>query len=472
MNSRPPEGISKQLIDLTIEEPQGQVAVHRIKAKARIQGVLSLALLVFSTMMMVLRAEPFASWYYALAWWPFIALMDAIVLWRKSDSLFWRNPRGFVLLAALSVPSWLVFEAFNLALKNWYYVGASPNTAVRWIGYVVCFATVIPAILEASELLYALGIAKEINLRPMRLTKPSLAGSIALGTGFSVLSVVVPQYAFPLVWLAVFLILEPCNYMAGEDSLFKQWEEGRFGTTIRLLGGGLLCGIAWELFNFNALCKWIYTVPFFEEGKLFEMPFAGFLGFPPFALECYAIVHFARGVARRLTPSLKVLTSLGLTILSLFMFHLVDRETVNSLQPLLRDLADLAPQEARILEQAGIKRLDLWILKPGARAKEALVLELLGATPEVIAKWRALAAMSALKGMGTANLRLMILSGVDNLKKLAEADPKELARRLSSAQFEKGWARQVPREAQVRLWVREAKKACSDGPEPALPGCK
>ena len=47
----------------------------------------------------------------------------------------------------------------------------------------------------------------------------------------------------------------------------------------------------WESWNYWAAAKWIYTVPWFEETKLFEMPFAGFIGFPPFALECYT---FAR----------------------------------------------------------------------------------------------------------------------------------------------------------------------------------
>ena len=33
-------------------------------------------------------------------------------------------------------------------------------------------------------------------------------------------------------------------------------------------------------------------MPFFDELKLGEMPVLGFFGFPPFALECYALVNF------------------------------------------------------------------------------------------------------------------------------------------------------------------------------------
>jgi hypothetical protein len=42
--------------------------------------------------------------------------------------------------------------------------------------------------------------------------------------------------------------------------------------------------------------------------KVFEMPILGFFGFPPFALECFALYHFLRAAPgiRRLarTPSM------------------------------------------------------------------------------------------------------------------------------------------------------------------------
>ena len=41
--------------------------------------------------------------------------------------------------------------------------------------------------------------------------------------------------------------------------------------------------------------KWIYTVPGLSDWKLFEMPVLGFLGFPPFALECFTMYVFRGG---------------------------------------------------------------------------------------------------------------------------------------------------------------------------------
>jgi len=184
-------------------------------------------------------------------------------------------------------------------------------------------------------------------------------------------------------------------------------------------------------------------------------------------------VQFFRGAAKRIRAVSTKWALAGLLLLGCVgMFRLLDLRTVNSLHPLLEDLKDLAPQEARVLEQGGIKRLDLWVLRPGARARESLALELLGATPEVVAKWRTWAAMASLKGMGTGNLRLMMEAGVSSLADLARQDPGSLARRLREIQRDKGWARQPPRDSQVRLWVREAKRVCAGESEPALPGCK
>ena len=73
----------------------------------------------------------------------------------------------------------------------------------------------------------------------------------------------------------------PPNYRLGLDGYLRQLERGDYGQTLRLLLAGLIAGLFWEFFNFWARAKWIYTVPFFDELKLFEMPVAGFLGFPP-----------------------------------------------------------------------------------------------------------------------------------------------------------------------------------------------
>ena len=75
-------------------------------------------------------------------------------------------------------------------------------------------------------------------------------------------------------------------------SLIGDWRAGRYGRTAALLAGGLTCGFLWEFWNYWAVAKWTYNLPFLaglEPYKLFEMPLPGFSGFPPFALECWAV---------------------------------------------------------------------------------------------------------------------------------------------------------------------------------------
>jgi hypothetical protein len=44
-------------------------------------------------------------------------------------------------------------------------------------------------------------------------------------------------------------------------------------------------------------------VPVFPDVKLFEMPLAGYLGFPPFALEIFSMYHFVRPLAGLSEPA-------------------------------------------------------------------------------------------------------------------------------------------------------------------------
>jgi hypothetical protein len=57
--------------------------------------------------------------------------------------------------------------------------------------------------------------------------------------------------------------------------------------------------VLWEFWNYWALAKWTYTVPYLDHLKVFEMPVLGYLGFPPFVLECYAMAVWLRSVVVR-----------------------------------------------------------------------------------------------------------------------------------------------------------------------------
>jgi hypothetical protein len=99
----------------------------------------------------------------------------------------------------------------------------------------------------------------------------------------------------PFVWLAYVFLLDPLNALAGRPSVVSDLSGGNWRRPVSLLAAGGFCGILWEFWNYWALTKWTYTVPYFGHFKIFEMPVLGYLGFPPFAIECWATYVFVRG---------------------------------------------------------------------------------------------------------------------------------------------------------------------------------
>ena len=53
-----------------------------------------------------------------------------------------------------------------------------------------------------------------------------------------------------------------------------------------------MLGFLWEFWNYYAIPKWTYDIPFVGFFKIFEMPILGYLGYLPFALELYAMYYF------------------------------------------------------------------------------------------------------------------------------------------------------------------------------------
>ncbi len=120
-----------------------------------------------------------------------------------------------------------------------------------------------------------------------------------MGTACLVLPLVWPRYCFPLVWGAGFFLLDPFVKLLGGRSLIQAWLDGERREHLCLLAAGLLCGLWWEAWNYGATAKWVYTLPVLNFGKIFEMPVLGYLGFPPFALECAVMYNFMQVLDER-----------------------------------------------------------------------------------------------------------------------------------------------------------------------------
>jgi hypothetical protein len=241
--------------------------------------------------------EPFYTWHTPIAWTGYIAFVDGLVWYRVGSSWVQDARPEFVFLAAVSVPSWVVFELYNrYAIYSWYYVGLPESRPLRSFGYVWSFATISPALFETGDLVssFRRPLEDRPSPRPSRLTIGAWA-SIAVGAF---------MLALPFLWLSpwlaapVFLgfvfLLDPINASAGDESILGDLRRGQTRRLVNLLAAGLLCGLVWELWNYRAGAKWIYNVPILSNVKVFEMPILGFGGFPPFALECFTMYVLVR----------------------------------------------------------------------------------------------------------------------------------------------------------------------------------
>ena len=256
---------------------------------------LGLAVMLVSEAGMLARIQPFYSWHTPTAWTGYILFVDGLVWKRRGSSWLTHAPAEFLFLAFVSVPLWLIFELYNkYCIHNWYYVGLPDDRLLRYFGYVWSFATIWPAIFETGELVSTYRDRRAPSYRAEE-PGPRHLGAVAwTAVGLGVLMLIVPilypsTYLAAPVWLGFILLLDPLNARAGAESILGDVRDRHYGRLINLLAAGLACGLIWEFWNYWAGTKWKYNVPILPELRLFEMPIAGFGGFPPFALECFTM---------------------------------------------------------------------------------------------------------------------------------------------------------------------------------------
>src|ERR1700674_3216204 len=86
-------------------------------------GWLGLFTLACAEYLMFHGIEPAATYFSPVAWTAYILIADAATFAISGRSKLREEPRGLLKMAVLSVPLWLIFEAYNLRLANWAYVG-------------------------------------------------------------------------------------------------------------------------------------------------------------------------------------------------------------------------------------------------------------------------------------------------------------------------------------------------------------
>ena len=118
-------------------------------------GWLAGLVLLMDEALLPLQIPLLARWFTPVMWTAYILLVDAWVLRRDGRSLLHDRPREAVFMATVSMPLWLLFEAYNVRLRNWAYFGVPEPAWVAGIAYAWAFATIWPALFETAALLGA-----------------------------------------------------------------------------------------------------------------------------------------------------------------------------------------------------------------------------------------------------------------------------------------------------------------------------
>lgn len=263
-------------------------------------GWAGLIALLIAEWLMFRGIEPVAVYFTPIAWTCYILLADAAVFAVRGHSRLRDEPWQFAAVALLSIPLWLIFESYNLRLQNWIYTGVPQPWPLAMLGYGWSFATITPGIFETADLIECFGWFHPAA--PVRFSQNAQLVMVVFGAVCLVVPWVAPQAVaarlFVLVWIGFVFLLDPINCRLGLPSLIGDFAQGRRGRFYSLLVSGFACGWFWEFWNYWAAAKWHYIFPMFQNWKIFEMPSPGFLGFLPFALECFTMYVTAAWLLR------------------------------------------------------------------------------------------------------------------------------------------------------------------------------
>lgn len=261
-------------------------------------GFLGIVVVILMQINFFVKLQPFANWYFPIIWLGFILTIDAINKKISGKSLISDNFNKFLGVIIISALFWWIFEFTNLSIENWEYQGlAFSNDVSKNFFGTLSFATVLPAFFEIYELIRNIHLFDNVKLkRHHRLTKRFFHIMFSVGIISFILPIFFPEYTFPLVWLSFFFILDPLNYLHKQPSIIRHLRDGKLVIPLSLLIAGIICGFFWEFWNYWAIPKWTYSVPFVGFFKIFEMPLLGYLGYFPFSFELYTMYFFIRSL--------------------------------------------------------------------------------------------------------------------------------------------------------------------------------
>ena len=141
-----------------------------------------------------------------------------------------------------------------------------------------------------------------VPIEPWKISGGAENAMIACGAAFLIVPLVVPRhiaaYLFVLVWIGFILLLDPLNRRLAPAFVPRRSLRRICAALLRFscfrVDLRLAVGIL-ELLGAREMALHVSHVP--ADWKIFEMPAPGYLGFIPFALECFAMYVTAAWLA-------------------------------------------------------------------------------------------------------------------------------------------------------------------------------
>jgi hypothetical protein len=237
---------------------------------------------------------PLQPYTFLPLWLGYIISVNSLTYTRTGRSLLISRRRFFLALFPVSSLFWWFFEYLNRFVQNWHYLGVENFSTGEYILHAsLCFSTVLPAVQSTREYLASfphLGAPLQ-NWRPVIVHKPKIWGWILLAlAGPSLAGIsMYPNYLFPMLWMAPFLVIIGVQVICGEETVFRDLPHGDWRLVWLPALAALICGFFWEMWNFKSLAHWQYSVPYVQRFHIFEMPILGYGGYLPFGLGCMVV---------------------------------------------------------------------------------------------------------------------------------------------------------------------------------------
>ena len=239
---------------------------------------------------------PLQIFIFTPTWIGYILVVNGLTYKRTGHCILRDRPRYLLSLFAISAVFWWYFEYLNRFVQNWYYVRISNLSPFQYFLFATLpFSTVLPAVLSTNELLTSIprvsaGLDDFIKIRIPHSRALAWLSLTVFSVSLATIGIW-PDYLFPLLWTSPLFIITSLQAIRGEKTIFSSIATGNWRNIYLLALSALICGFFWELWNYRSLAKWIYTVPFVNKFRIFEMPILGYAGYLPFGLECAVVAE-------------------------------------------------------------------------------------------------------------------------------------------------------------------------------------